>query len=198
MHLSLVVHGNQFQWEIDMQKEKSPLHRILFVAFVFGSILDFVMSILGVAVIFQAGSILGYVACFVFAFAILCLRLCIEPILALWEQWLYRCLAIALFFSILFDFLAVTNATIVHIVQKQPVWEMAPIKWDKLWEVTPFAVIVISIAVITFLVGSPMVVSFLAPEYLEEDEGNKEAKEEKEDNAEESKIPPKIPVEERG
>ena len=140
------------------------MDNILFVAFVIGSFLDFIMAILGTAVIFEAESLLGYFASAVFAFVILCLRLCIAKIVAERKNRLYRFLVWASLFSIILDFFAVSNALVAHIFLKRFIFEKKdPINWPDALKDIPFPTKIVAVAVVTFLVFSPIIVSYLAP-----------------------------------
>jgi hypothetical protein len=95
------------------------MKNVLVVAFGVGTLLDFFLSILGMGIILQAESVLVYLISIAVAFALVCLRLCMEIIFE-HSGILYYCLRAAFFVSIVIAFFASANALACHVLFKKP------------------------------------------------------------------------------
>lgn len=170
---------------------------LLLVAFALGALLDLVVSVLGMALIFQATGMFAYLVCIAIAFASVCLRLCTHPVLE-GKGTLYRWLSSALWISIFLDGWAAINAVVVHIIGRQPLGKIPSTQWTDMFS-TFSPQFFFAAVLVAFFVLSPIGVSFLWKAYRhgELDEGGEstiESRETRERAAEsvEPSVPPKI------
>jgi len=143
--------------------------KALVTAFCFGTILNFVMAVFGMAVIFQADSVFSYITCIIGGMFFTALSLCMERIHAGIAKpetaKLYRLLRHAWQFSVALNMYAVANAIIVHVIEKQSLSAMTTtFAWRHVWDKTPLAVLIVSAALTLFLTASPMFLSYLYKE----------------------------------
>jgi hypothetical protein len=142
---------------------------------------NFVLSILGFTIIFDASDTLSYVICVVLAFTLLVLKLCTEIIKSQLRNprtSLFRCLWLVMCLGTILDLGAVSCAVILRVVGKQPASEPVTVELLKnTAEAIVMSTRIASIALIFLFVGAPIAFSFLLRFRLEDYEGEKERKE---------------------
>ena len=142
--------------------------RLLMAAFGLGTILNFFMSLFGLAIIFKGDAPLAYITCIIVAFMIICIKLSMETIYGQCRL-LYRFFKLGLIVTIFLDACAVLNSVSLYIIAKQTVFDQQPeMNWVSSWTTGEISVHIVAAAIIIFLVGAPLALSYLLKEHLVE------------------------------
>lgn len=141
--------------------------RIFMIALGIGTILNFFMTILGLAIIFNTSGFFGYLTCTITAVMFISLKLC-SDVVSQRRQFVYLCIRYALAFTIILDAFAVFNAITIRIIGRQFVNSSENPTCLIAWSSAQLSTQVVSIGLIIFLVAAPVMLPFLLKDHINE------------------------------
>jgi hypothetical protein len=137
---------------------------ILVVAFGAGTLLDFLIVVLGMSIILHADSFFIYAICSVAGFALVSLKLCMNAIFSR-DTFLYYCLRGAFVIAVVLSFVASINALVIHILLKKVEVSSPTFEWGEILSFGSFQLKFVLFAIAVYLTTSPIIMSHLACEY---------------------------------